>query len=313
MAGVCLVVHETSIPYVKNVLAAIADALKDAFGCECPMIACSSIDSAETMDVEYIFIIGENLGRFTRKPGRRYIFINFSVVSKLGSLASNSLNGSKLIRYKSQLLQSKLDLFDAVMDYYPPQTRYLSKTLNTPVFGFVPWVAPCAGLKPIPLESRAYDVCFVGSLSKRRQRVLDKLKAEGCVLSPFSNVVAEEVSAQSRCTLNIHLERSNHLEIPRVMGALAQSPLITESSYGIYELIPKQLVQVHSYSNLVNQTLALLSNPKSLEETALRARNWYIEVAAPRYKDMFISAVNELRFTLKVTRASKQVDSLSVE
>jgi hypothetical protein len=271
------------------------------------MVACSSVDSVETGSAELIFVIGENLGRFKRRAGCRYVYLNFSVVTLLGNPFQSSIKGIRLIRYKRRLLWKKLDLFDALLDYYPPQTRRLVQALDIPVIGFVPWVAPASVQHKIALEDRPYDVGFVGGLTLRRQRVLDKLRAAGCVISPASGVDAEEIAAQSRCTLNIHMQRSNHLEIPRVMGALAASPLITEDSYGIHELLPRGIVLSAPYLKIVDQTLAILTDPEGLETTAELARRWYCEVGAPRFKAAFISAVKEIQLIVCDTRVRHQL------
>lgn len=142
MVATCLIVHECSVPCVRNVLAALIEALQDTFEQECRMVVCSSVDSAEIRDAELIFVIGENLGRFKRLAGRRYIYLNFSVVAMLGNPFQFSIKGIRLIRYKNRLLRRKLDLLDALLDYYPPQTRRLVQTLNIPVAGFVPWISP---------------------------------------------------------------------------------------------------------------------------------------------------------------------------
>lgn len=281
-------------------LTALVEALQDAFEHECRMVACSSVDSAEIGDAELIFVIGENLVRFKRLPGRRYIYLNFSVVTILGSPFQCSIKGIQLIRYKNQLLRKKLDLFDAMLDYYPPQTRHLVQTLNIPVIGFVPWVPPVSPQNLTAFTDRSYDVCFVGGISARRKRVLEKLRAAGCVLSPSSDVDAEDVASRSRCTLNIHNQRSNHFEIPRVMGAIAVSPLITEDSYGIHEILPQGLIRVVPYRSLVDQALAILADPRSLEESCELARRWYCEIGAPHFRQSFIYAVKEIQLIVRV-------------
>ena len=291
----CLIVHEVSAPYIRNVAATLIESLQDVFSSESRMVISSSVDSADIGDAELIFVIGENIDRFKRLAGRRYIYLNFSVVTMLGNPFKASVRGIRMIHHKSCLLKQKLDLFDALLDYYPPQTHHLVKSLNLPVVGFVPWVNPVMQQHVIPLKERPYDVCFVGAPSARRERILKKLKAAGCVLSPSSGVVAEDIAGQSRCTLNIHMQRSNHLEIPRVMGALAVSPLITEDSYGLHELLMKGSVRVVPYRRLVNETLALLSDSRHLEEIAEFARFWYCDVGAPRFKAIFISAIKEIQ------------------
>jgi hypothetical protein len=297
----CVIVHETSFPYVRNVLKALIEALQDSIDPNCRMIISSSVDSALIEDARVVFVIGENLGRFKRLKGRYYIYLNFSVITMLGSPFKCGFRGVRLIHYKKALLQSKLDLFDALLDYYPPQTRYLAKRLAIPVAGFVPWVLPPIETDlQIAIPERPFDVCFVGGLSPRRKRIIDMLRSEGCILSPSSGVIAEDIAAQSKCTINIHMQRSNHLEIPRVMGAVANSVIVTETSYGIDELFPKNLLQQVPYGKLVEQTLATLANENQLIQTTEISRQWYCDVGAPRSKINFISAVKELLLNMRL-------------
>jgi hypothetical protein len=98
---------------------------------------------------------------------------------------------------------------------------------------------------------------------------------------------------------NKHLQRSNHLEIPRVMGALSASPLITEDSYGLHELVSERVVRAVPYRKLDSKILAILADSERLEKIADLSRRWYCEVGAPRFKEIFISAVREIRLTLR--------------
>lgn len=291
----CLVVHDVSVPYVRNVLVALKNTLNSEFEGGCEMVTCSTVDEANSGDADVIFVVGENLGRFERQSGRKYVYFNFSVVAMLGNPLRNSLKGIQLIRYKNKLLKSKLDLFDAVIDYYPAQTSVLKKQLDLPVAGFVPWVPPAPEETITKLSDRAYDVCFVGGLSPRREQIIEALKSTGCHMSPSSGVTLEEVAVNSRCTLNIHMQRSNHLEIPRVMASLANgSPLVTESSYGIRDMLPEDIVYVAPYPKLTDATLNALKDLEALEKTAQRAYRWYCDVGAPQFEAKFVSALHDL-------------------
>jgi hypothetical protein len=298
MASASLVVHANSIPYINNVLVALLAALQEVFNGNCRLISCTDVDSAAIDASEYIFVIGENLGRFKKIPGRRYIYFNFSVVEMLGGLFDFSITGIKLIRYKRRLILRKIDLFDAVLDYYPAQTWKLAKSLDIPVFGFIPWVDPVSPKDLTAFKDRRYDIGFVGGLTPRRQAILDGLRHAGLNLSPNAGVVAEDVAAQSRCTINIHMQRSNHLEIPRVMGALAASTLITEDSHDIQSIIPIQLIQTAPYEQIVKRIVASFDHSDQLSERGELARRWYCEIGASRFKQKFMSVVREIQILL---------------
>ncbi|WP_172300029.1 glycosyltransferase [Pseudoruegeria sp. HB172150] len=262
-----LIAHEGSLPYIRSVTRFLHDTLSDQLGDVTFATAARTIDEVATAAPATVFIIGERLDPFTRRPGHGYVYFNFSVVARLGSPFATSLKGLKQIRGKQKLLRAKLPLIDAVLDYYPAQTPRLARQLPVPTAGFL----PCSEPQPQPL-TRTYDIAFVGGLNPRRQQVLDALTARGISLSPTSGADLETLTAQSRLALNVHTHRTNHLEIPRIIGALSTgTPVITEPSYGLKHLFDTPAVIEADLPDIPATAAALLADPGRLAALSAEA------------------------------------------
>lgn len=241
-----------------------------------------------------VFVIGENLKRFERKKNVAYVFLNFSVVSILGNPFALSLSGLHLIRRKQRLLREKLELFDIILDFYPAQTRYLQTKLLTPVLGFLPCVDPKH--IPVPHGDQRYDVAFVGGASRRRQRVLEAIQRQGFTISPNKNVVLEEVASKSSICINIHMQRSSHLEIPRIVGSLAAGcPVITELSHGANEVFPTDVLRSASARKIPGTVAALLRNPTALGELRARSSAWYRSEFLPSASQLWSETIQQIK------------------
>lgn len=260
-----LVVRERSVPYIRRILDFLHTQLSQHYeGGAKRIIVANSVDEAGITGPAIVYYIGERLGPFTRRPGCFYVFFNFSVVAMIGNPFVNSLSGLRLIRQKRWLMDRRIEGADAILDHYPAQTRVLQRKLSKPVFGFLP-CGETAPVSPIPLADRDYDVCFVGGMSPRRERVLRAVKAAGLSLSPTSGHDLEDLTARSRCTLNIHMQASNHLEIPRVLGALSTaSPVVSEYSYGLEDVVNSDSVLSGRARALAGMAADLIADPDRL-------------------------------------------------
>ncbi|QDY71348.1 glycosyltransferase [Qingshengfaniella alkalisoli] len=271
-----LIVQDVSFRYVQNVTRYIHRQLRSYFGDSAALVLTSEIDDVRYADGSIVFVIGENFRTHQRKPGCKYIYLNFSVVEVMGSPFKLSRIGWSAIRRKKRMLQEKIGAYDAVLDYFPPQTRILERRLAVPVFGFAVGVDLGAASNTKPLAAREYDLCFVGGMSPRRETVLADLSAEGLSLSPNSKVVFEEEAAKSRLCLNIHAYRSNHLETPRILGALASgTPVLTEPSFGLDTLMPPSCAAIARTDQLVRKAKQLLNSPTELQSLCDRSQAWY--------------------------------------
>ncbi len=299
MPRATLFVHSFSFPYIENFVRYFHGILRRQVDPDAQLLIADEVDS-EAYEEGLVFVIGENLAAFRRRPNCRYIFLNLSVVTLLGSPFAASLNGCLQVFRKRRMLLSKLHLFDALLDYYPPQTAALKRQLSIPVYGFDVAVPARA---TVPIADRDYDVCFVGGITARRGKLLDGLEQEDIVMSPHSGASIEKIAERSRCCLNVHQERSNHLEIPRVLAAVsAGCPVVTENSYGLEALGMGSFVKPYGYTELVHGIRDMLSDKQRLQERADAARDWYSNHYLPAAETRWAALLAELGGGVQVTR-----------
>ena len=274
MPRASLVIQTFSDAYVHNFARFVHRALRTYLDPDAALVLCDQIDGTEHPE-GLIFIIGENFRPFTRRPGCRYVLMNLSVVTLLGNPLDTSLNGYRQMWRKRRMLSRKLPLIDVLLDYYPPQTRALQRQISCPVFGFD--VALATSEAPLPAAARDFDVCFVGGINDRRRTILDRISAQGAVLSPSSGAPIEDIAAASRICLNIHSERSNHLEVPRIVAALSRgTPVVSEASYGLQDLTGgRDFVAESRLSDLPERIGAMLSDPARLSRLGEDCHAWY--------------------------------------
>ena len=292
MRRATLVVQTFSLFYVRNLVSHIHDALRRHLDPDAALVICDEIDQAAHPE-GVVFIIGEKFRPFRRRPGCRYVLLNLSVVTPLGNPFAASIRGHRQVLKKRRLLREKLPLVDMLLDYYPPQTRALRRRVGIPVMGFDAAVAPRS---PVPMSERAYDVCFVGGMNPRRKAVLDRIEARGFVLSPHEGEPIEDIAARSRCCLNIHTERSNHLEVPRLVAALSTGcPVVTETSFGLASFGAGEFVDQRPLTALDDGVAAMLSDRDRLRRLGESCAAWYRETYLPRAEARWKDICDTLR------------------
>lgn len=283
-----LAVHARSLPYIGGIVRFLECELAANHPGLRTLAIRDSLDEAEIAAPAVVYVIGELLPPWTRRAGVTCVLVNFSVVAMIGNPLAMSLEGARLIRSKRRLLEAKLPRADAVLDYYPAQTRVLRRRLDLPVMGFLPCSDP-PDLAPVPLADREFDLCFVGGLSPRRQRVLDAARAAGLGLSPSQGGDLETLSARARLTLNVHMQASNHLEIPRIVGSLSTgTPVLTEHSHGLTEVVDSESVRPARAADLVPMARAILADP-----AALAAMGRAADAAYADYRRRAVAALAE--------------------
>jgi hypothetical protein len=109
----------------------------------------------------------------------------------------------------------------------------------------------------------------VGSLSKRRTRLLDGLREAGLILSPYEGDDIENIALQSKCLLNVHKNLSNHLEIPRIVAGLSTAtPIVTEACHGLGDVFDADRLVIGKYRDLISLVQDLLGDQPRLEAMA---------------------------------------------
>lgn len=304
-----LVIHTFSYPFIQNVAQFIHTALRTHLDAEAELLICDRVDEARHSENTTVFLIGENFPTFQRRPGCRYVYLNFSVVTVLGQPWETGLSARRAIRSKWKMLSKHLSSIDVVLDYYPPQTRVLQQKLKKPVLGFT--VASPPNADYTPMADRDYDLCFVGSLNARRQTVCQAIEAKGLSLSPSKDIVIEDAAARSRLCLNVHSVKSHHFETPRFVAALSSgTPVVSEPSFASDTIIDPQFVAEDDQAHLPALVESLLSHPGQLEDMGRRAHHWYANIYYPKALDQWRETIKGLN-AMRPELASPRTRALS--
>jgi hypothetical protein len=153
-----------------------------------------------------------------------------------------------------------------IWDYDPQNIAYL-KSQGVHTVRFVP-IGFHPALRTIPRRKKDIDVLHYGSLSDRRQRILDELSRRCRLQHVFAvyGAARDELIARAKIVLNIHLYESAIFEQVRVSYLLNNGCcVVTEQSPGnLYE----GMVASAPYDRLVDRCLALLADDAERERIA---------------------------------------------
>jgi hypothetical protein len=292
---IIFVVNAHSYKYVTNAVDYIYQVISNIPEYSISLVLADSVDQVVIPEGALVLLVGESFGRFRRQKGCIYAFLNYSVILPLGNPFRQSLDGIKAMRRKYLMLQDKIDLLDAVLDYYPEQVTSLRKKLPCLVLGFPTGILVKDSSEFIPIAKRSYDVCFVGGLSKRRSYIRDCMLHAGLTVSPANGVVVEDIAKDSRITLNVHKHRTNHLEYPRVFGALASgSALVTEESYGLYTNLSPNLLVAARYGAIVRSIKNLVTDEERITLLALNGSDWMAGAWAKHCEESWVNILKRL-------------------
>lgn len=279
MPSASLVVQDFSYGFVRRFVDYLHGVMQRYLDPDAALLICDRVDDAAYPE-GLVFLIGENFPPFKRRAGCTYAYLNLSVVSPLGSPFAASLAGHRQVFRKRRMLAGKLPLIDVLLDYYPPQTARLQRSLSLPVIGYNVAVSAADNR---PDGDPDFDVCFVGGMTSRRRRVLDDLQSRGFRLSPSQGAPIEDLAARSALCLNIHTERSNHLEVPRFVAALSTGcPVVTETSYGVSGLGAGEIVVERPLAEVADAVSGLLGDKDRLTALQRQSLSWYTSYYLPR-------------------------------
>jgi len=279
MENIYLIVNRISYPYVKNITDYIYSQLKAFPNSKTEFHLCSHVNEVDFDENSFIFIIGEHFKIFNRKITCKYIFLNFSVIYMIGSIFNCSLSAYREIKRKRNLLMNKLKCLDYVLDYWPTQTKIMETKIPIPVKSYPVGIEAISPDKIPPISARKYDVCFVGALTPRREKIIKKLESKGIVFSPHVDINLEEAALESKIVLNIHSRRSNHLESPRIVGAFAtRAAVVSEYCDQINAVFPHDTCITSRYSDLPSQIVKLLADTDKIERFAGNGYSWLSQI-----------------------------------
>ena len=245
-----------------------------------------------------IFVIGDPYEMPIGQVDKFCIFMNYSLVTFPGSLSSYSIAGTKWICRKRRAAAKRIPRFDAWLDYLPAQAKKLSEVIRIPVAHFpVGPTSPLDESKTVcgPVPATNYDICLVGAPTRRRQRLNASLKALGLVVSPMTGVALEEVAVHSKLAINVHAYRSENIELPRILGAIASgTPVLTEEIEALPSVVPRLAYASVPYRQLAQEACALVRNPERLADLNEQSRHWLKHEYSPRAESQWWRVYSEL-------------------
>ena len=159
---------------------------------------------------------------------------------------------------------------NTLWDYSPINKRaWLKFGVNTDAICEVGYVEELKRIKP--QIRRDIDVLFVGSINKRRKRILKHLRSAGVAVHWLFNVYGaerDEIIARTKVLLNFHQHDTQIFEIVRVSYLLANRCCVV-SETGTDKGAERHFsegIEFKSYDGLVGACLSLLGNEKKQEE-----------------------------------------------
>lgn len=120
-------------------------------------------------------------------------------------------------------------------------------------------------LKNMLSQQKKHDVCFVGTLSPRRKKILEDLKKSGVDIVILENIYGHERDAkisECRILLNIHFDVDHKVyeSLRCDRWSLNGMMLVTEESIFEFYNETEELITVTNYENLKNKTIEVLNN-----------------------------------------------------
>lgn len=165
---------------------------------------------------------------------------------------------------------------NTMWDYSPLNKRaWLEFGVNTDAICEVGYVEELQRVKPH--LRRDIDVLFIGSINRRRKRILEHLRSMGVAVHWLFNVYGaerDEMIARAKVLLNFHQHDAQIFEIVRVSYLLAnRCCVVSETGADIdTERHFSKGIEFCPYDGLVDACLSLLGNEKKQEE--LRQRGY---------------------------------------
>ncbi len=238
----------------------------------------SEIDIAKLPADTLLFVLGQETILCNRQDSVRVVFICLSAFYRVRGILNQSLDGIRLLRRRrNKVLRNILPYSNVIIDFYPRHAEVLRRKLNKKVVvhSFL-LNSVSAGKSSIIFDKRRWDICIVGGRSKRREAVWKKLMALGLSLTPAASECLEESIINSRLVLNIHSEKYDNVEVPRIIAAIQNGvSVLSEPSYGLEDIIPMDLLNISDYNNIEKSAVMLLGSPHLLHQKSELAKHWF--------------------------------------
>ncbi len=218
-----------------------------------------SLDNYNSEDVRYI-ILGANLLKYTKKNASS-LFKRDTIVINLERFGHESI----FDQYYLNILK-KFEIWD----FSEINMNRINSKYHTDIKKFLPlgYVEELNRIEKKEVEN--IDVLFIGSLSKRREKILQEMLQLNINAQHLFGVYSDErdkIIARSKLLLNMHYHDFGSLEQVRIFYYLINSkPVLSEMSDDEGEnKIYKNAICLQEYKNLSWKALELLNNDNDLK------------------------------------------------
>ncbi len=162
-----------------------------------------------------------------------------------------------------------------VVDYSNNNAKKITN-LGINIKGYFPIFFNIIKKKKIKKE---IDILFVGSLNKRRKKILYKLKKKGLNVYASDNIKSptqlKRLIIKSKIFLNIHYFGPREIEQVRINPNLSTDCIILseKSLYKSENIFFSKFIKLCKYSNLVDEALNILKNQRKLSNLKMNIYN----------------------------------------
>ncbi len=272
-----MAVHEKSYPIIPNIVKYLVTLIGKITHTKVESIILSDITQLKNQSNAIIFIIVDIFAHYEKRNNNYYVFINFSLLYNLKPIRSDR-RAREWIKTKRKAFLRKINCYDMVLNHYWMQAENLReevKQYKIPVHNFYTNTLVHKTGRTCDVNKTPWDIGFVGSLTPRRVKILNRLADYGLALSPHKGISVEEAVCKSEVVINIHALECAIAEIPRIIETLANGGcLITETSHGIEHYVPKHCYVESPYNELVYRAKQLLNNNRLVCEYRSAAVNY---------------------------------------
>jgi hypothetical protein len=148
-------------------------------------------------------------------------------------------------------------------------------------------------LKNILYENKTHDVCFVGTISEYRRKILNHLNSAGLKIITLENIYGIERDVQvAKCKvlLNMHFDKDHRIyeSLRCDRWSLNGMIVITEESVFDFYNHTEELIKITNYQNLVNKIIELIQNYEECYKNYIFNLNKLIETKNNQRKDYLI-------------------------
>jgi len=280
-----LVSHSSVPRYAEDVILFLEEIISSVTGSPCRRIISDDLNPFD-FPPGILFYLGQQGSIIASSCSHYIVFLSLSILHNPRGLCGLSITGFRIIRQRRLNFERKiLPHIDHILDYLPSHAVQLTS-----------YYSPLISVTHIPIalgsddslkhsyqetqtlrdDQKLWDLCVVGSASKRRLILYNRLEKSGLSLSPYASANLSETMILSRITLNAHAFKHNNIELPRLLCSLKLGiPVVTEDCYNLRDIFPENLFITCSFSDIPNVARDLLLDYKRRLHMQANAISWY--------------------------------------